>query len=333
VAVGEEPLAVIRWLHFPLFIKWYVTGVCNLRCSHCYLTDYTKEPPLDFCIAIARYLVAKGVVHVSLLGGEPLVRTDLEQIVNVLSDGGIKVKIATNGTMIDSARAKSLVAAGATDFQVSLEGHSTELNDQIRGKGTLRRILEAVANLKSAGARVALGLTISRCNAAYIDEIFYFAMTAGIDQLKLSAFVPIGTGKLAAPVLLLDRAMVLTVRSRLIELCAAHPELAVNSVFLPRQNDNCSRCQSTFGCGAGTNSLVINQDLTISACDILVEEDKTSRKIAKPEDIQDFWTNELVFAKWRGITSGRTISVSSFTNVHQMGCHVSATTYQEDLFA
>jgi len=325
---------MIQWLHFPMFIKWYVTGVCNLRCSHCYLTDYTKKPPLDLCLAIADYLGKKNVIHASLLGGEPLARSDLEQVVAKLVQGGIKIKIATNGTLIDFPRAQSLVGSGVTDFQVSVEGHSAELSDPIRGRGTFPKILEGVSNLKRAGARVALGLTISRQNAPHIDRIFHFALESGADQLKLSAFVPIGTGKLSASELMLDRETVLQVRGRLSELAASYPSLPINSVFLPKSKDKCDNCVTrTFGCGAGTNSLVINSDLTLSACDILIEEDRTTKRISKPSEIAELWLDDQLFNKWRGVAPGRTSSISSFANVHKQSCHVATSTYGADLFA
>lgn len=85
---------------------------------------------------IIDYLGKNGVQGVVLIGGEPLTRPDLEEIIQRLSLNGISVKIATNALLATPERSVSLVRSGAKKFQVSVEGASAADNDPIRGQGT-----------------------------------------------------------------------------------------------------------------------------------------------------------------------------------------------------
>ncbi|HKT65978.1 MAG TPA: radical SAM protein [Burkholderia sp.] len=96
----------VESMDFPLFVKWYITQRCNLRCTHCYLTDYTKSPELSEIVPIIDHLGGRGVFGIVLIGGEPVVRNDLAEIVKRISEHGIRTKIATNATLIDAAKAR-----------------------------------------------------------------------------------------------------------------------------------------------------------------------------------------------------------------------------------
>lgn len=323
---------LIQWLEFPLFIKWYITSKCNLRCTHCYLTDYTQETTLDNVLPYIDYFGTRGVKGIVLLGGEPLIRKDLEKIINqIVRIQKIGLKIITNGLLATPNRSQSLIEAGAKQFQVSLEGHNPLFNDSVRGKGTFDKIIEGIVNLKKSGAEVSLAFTITKQNYHSLNGIFLLADSLEIQCVKLSPFVPIGTGLLSQEKYLLTREIVLEIQEKIDILVQKHSNIKVESIFL-RRKQQCQGC-STFGCGAGTTTLIINHDWTISACDLLTEEDKTRYKVKKPEDIQDIWTNDSLFKKWRGLNpQDKTPSINSFNNVHYNGCHISYAAYDSNIF-
>lgn len=313
-----------------MYVKWYVTGKCNLRCKHCYLTDYSVVQPLDKVEDIIEYLANKGVLGIAFLGGEPLTRKDLDNIIQLVTKNNMSSKIATNGTLINNQRAKSLIDSGCKHYQISLEGHTPEYSDPVRGKGTFLKSITGAEILKKHGAWVSFAVTISKQNAKYIKKIHELARDRGVDQLKLGGFVPIGTGAKNSNEYNLTRDIVIEVRETLIELQKSYPDLQVDSKFLPNES-SCSSC--TFGCGAGTTNLVIKSDLSLAACDLLVEEDYTDMKINQPEDIEKIWNEHHIFRKWRGQAPKEyTNTIGSFENVHKMGCHVAYSTYTEDLF-
>ncbi|MFN3687980.1 radical SAM protein [Salinarimonas sp.] len=319
-------------LNFPLFANWYITGKCNLRCTHCYLTDYTKDAPLETVLRIIDYVAKNGMRNMSFLGGEPLVRQDFEQIVAACKSAGMGTKLATNGVLIDAKRAARLKAAGLDKAQISLEEHSPELSDPVRGEGTFDAALAGIELLKREGIWTAISLVLSHQNVPHLETIYSRAAEVGVRQLKLAAFVPVGTGLAAAPEFMLTEADVEEVKARLPALRKRYPHVALNSAFSPRREHPKETC-GTFGCGAGTHTIVINNDLSISACDLLTEEDRSKERIEEPEDIGRIWREHALFRKWRREAPGSTRTVGDFSQVHAQGCHVAFSTYGRNMLA
>jgi len=232
-------------------------------------------------------------------------------------------QITTNGMLATQERAQSLFNAGCKEFQVSLEGHSPELSDPVRGKDSFEKILLGVANLKNTGAFVTLNITISKQNYQYVKHIIALAEDVGVDILRLSAFIPFGTGDIDASKFLLTRDIVIQVRETLAEALKTTKVALESGVFL--SNDE-KVCGDTFGCGAGTHNLIINTDLSLSACDILAEKQRTA-PIKTVDDIEVMWKSHPLFNKWRGNTDD-----PFFAEVHQHHCHLAYTKYGEDLF-
>jgi len=114
-----------EYLEYPnRFIRqvyWSVTGRCNYRCRHCYMSAphaALPQPTLEECFGVIDQMADCGVPFVSLTGGEPLVRTDFLALVNRILEHGMTITvIMTNGSLVTestSAAAKQfgrLIAA------------------------------------------------------------------------------------------------------------------------------------------------------------------------------------------------------------------------------
>ncbi len=116
------------------FAKIYVeiTNTCNLNCDFCRGT----RRPLGFLGADKFSEVAKKIAphtdHVYLhVMGEPLLHTELDEIINVANGEGLKVSITTNGTLIK--KALPILTKNADKlYKISISLHSFEANDGIR---------------------------------------------------------------------------------------------------------------------------------------------------------------------------------------------------------
>ena len=114
-----------------------VTDRCNFRCSYCmpkevFDKDYAYLPQsalLSFeeITRIARLFAAHGVRKIRLTGGEPLLRKNIEVLIEQLAklrtvDGEpLDLTLTTNGSLL-ARKAKSLKAAGLNRVTVSLDG-------------------------------------------------------------------------------------------------------------------------------------------------------------------------------------------------------------------
>src|SRR5260370_16123825 len=110
-----------------------VTEKCNIRCVHCYWEEYGKNQDpslqtigkiLDQFKQLAGSYFENGRHMLTLGGGEPTLRADLEDIIRLSVQRGFRVRLVTNAVLLDKARAVSLRKAGLEVVQVSLDGAS-----------------------------------------------------------------------------------------------------------------------------------------------------------------------------------------------------------------
>jgi len=127
--VGTEPLDTLgRPLHD---LRISVTDRCNFRCVYCmpkeiFGKDYQFLPRAEILTfeeieRLVRIFVSLGVKKIRLTGGEPLVRRDLERLVEKLATiGDLDLTLTTNGSLL-SQKARTLAAAGLRRVTVSLD--------------------------------------------------------------------------------------------------------------------------------------------------------------------------------------------------------------------
>jgi len=137
--------------------------------------------------------VEAGVFYVTLLGGEPLLRRDLDNIVRYLRDAHVFVKLITNGQRLSPDRVSGLAGAGLNQLEVSLDGTSAQSHEASRGKGTYRRALAAINNAQLAGIpRVGAVLTIHSENFHEITDLPKFLHALGVEECYISLFKKTG---------------------------------------------------------------------------------------------------------------------------------------------
>jgi len=127
--VGTNPLDTLgRPLHD---LRISVTDRCNFRCVYCmpkevFGKDFQFLPRADILTfeeieRLVRIFVSLGVQKIRLTGGEPLVRRDLERLVEKLAKlGDLDLTLTTNGSLL-ARKARTLAAAGLRRVTVSLD--------------------------------------------------------------------------------------------------------------------------------------------------------------------------------------------------------------------
>lgn len=163
-------------------VVWNSTRACNLACRHCYASasagraedELTTEEGRTFLESLARLRVPA----VLMSGGEPLMREDIFELLEYGASLGLRMVLSTNGTLIDSAVAARLRAAGVSYAGISLDGLE-EVNDSFRGvKGAFEKALAAFRHCRAAGQKAGLRLSLTRSTARELPAIFRPCLTA-----------------------------------------------------------------------------------------------------------------------------------------------------------
>ena len=111
----------------PHVIVWNLTRRCNLACSHCYISSgpwqsEARELSTERCLDVVDQLIdAHPNPMIILIGGEPLARTDLEQIAAHATRRGATCVVGTNGTGLTTERVGALKSAGVSGVAVSID--------------------------------------------------------------------------------------------------------------------------------------------------------------------------------------------------------------------
>jgi len=135
-----------------------------------------------------------GVPCVLFFGGEPLMRSDLFELVAYAGGVGLRTVISTNGTLITGDAAKAMRNLGVSYVGVSLDGIG-EANDKFRGvAGAFEQAVRGIRNCRDAGVRVGLRLTLTGRNVGELGRFFEFFEREDIERACFYHLVPSGRG-------------------------------------------------------------------------------------------------------------------------------------------
>ena len=177
-------------------IHWSITGKCNYRCKHCYLSaPHAKlgELSLEECLKIVDDFERCGVFEVSLTGGEPLVRSDFLEIVDAILEKGIRIsQIYSNGKLVTPELLDALEARGIhPEFNMSFDG--VGWHDWMRGvEGAEAEVERAFKLCRERGFPTGSEMAIHEGSKGVLRESINKLGEWGCLTLKTNPVEPVG---------------------------------------------------------------------------------------------------------------------------------------------
>jgi heme b synthase len=130
-----------------------------------------------------------------LSGGEPLVRDDIFRISRFAADRGLKVALATNGTLVTEDVARRAKEAGVQRASVSLDGPDPHTHDSFRQiPGSFEAALRGIAAFRAAGVPFQVNTSVANHNKDSLPRILDLAVRLGAVAFHLFLLVPVGCG-------------------------------------------------------------------------------------------------------------------------------------------
>jgi radical SAM protein with 4Fe4S-binding SPASM domain len=201
-AVEVHPLE-LNFSKLPVLSEVAVTDRCNLQCLFCYAGcsgGRTVAPEMEMTTGEIKQILEKiyyevKVPSVSFTGGEPLLRSDLCELIRHAKELGLWVNLITNGTRITASVALELARARLDSAQVSLEGVTAGTHDAITGSaGSFACTVAAVKNLRQVGISVHTNTTLNRMNAGESWRMPHFVREElGLKKFSMNLVIPAGT--------------------------------------------------------------------------------------------------------------------------------------------
>lgn len=185
----------------PKWIAWEITRRCNLRCVHCRSSsemeakghpDFSTSEAFRVIDDIASY--AKPVVVLS--GGEPLIRKDVFEIAQYGTDKGLRMCLATNGTLVNGEICGKIKASGIKIVSLSLDGSEESVHDDFRSqKGAFTGTINAARLFKEYGIEFIVNSSFTRRNQEEIPKVYRLAKELGATAWYMFMIVPTGRGE------------------------------------------------------------------------------------------------------------------------------------------
>ena len=205
--------ARLRREHPLRYLFWEATLRCNLACLHCG-SDCSRDqdsaqrelPAEAICRELAA--IAQGqdprAITFAIIGGEPLVRRDIDGVGAFAASLGYPWGITTNGLMLDAKRLASLKAAGLSTIAVSLDGLAPE-HDRLRDcPGAFRRVVGALERLVADPFYDAFDVIccVSTLNVDRLQGLVDFLAELGVPRVRFTPVFSRGRAGRNSPLML-----------------------------------------------------------------------------------------------------------------------------------
>lgn len=131
----------------PILAIYDTTKLCNQRCPMCNIhKDRSEQMTLKEIEQIAISLSRFGIGYVFIQGGEPLIRKDIIQVVDIFIKHSIKPTVITNGVLLTRETAEQL-AQRRCNLSISIDSLVTEQYAYLRGSDDLKKVLKNIDNI------------------------------------------------------------------------------------------------------------------------------------------------------------------------------------------
>ena len=186
----------------PLAGSFELTPRCTLDCKMCYIhrkssdkSAIAEEKDTKFWIDLATKARDAGMLILLLTGGEPLLRSDFDEIYKECKKLGLLVSVNTNATLLNEDKIRLFTEYPPQKINITLYGSSPETYGKLCGNASAyQKVTDSIRRLKEAGIIVKLNYSITPDNVDDIPAVTAFAKELDIPVKAASyMFSPVRT--------------------------------------------------------------------------------------------------------------------------------------------
>ena len=278
-----------------------LTYRCGLRCAYCsnpvHLQSFGAELDTPTWARVFREAEELGVMQVTLTGGEPLLRHDLELLVREARALELYTTLITSGIPLERERLVRLHEAGLDGLQLSIQDTDSATAARIAGVDALKQKAYVAAWARELGIPLTVNVVLHRQNLARLPELIALAESWGAERLELAHVQYLGWALENRAALLPTAAMIAEARA---EIARARARLGRRMELLAVLPDYFSETPRACMEGWGRRYMVVVPDGRVVPCQAahtlpgLTFESVTTRPLAW------IWRESDAFARFRG---------------------------------
>ncbi|MCK4336648.1 MAG: radical SAM protein [Candidatus Aminicenantes bacterium] len=267
----------------PFCVSFEVTYCCNAHCKHCHLggpVDNEVRAGADRYAEICRKI--KPVIA-QVSGGEPLLRKDIEEIIEKLRvpNKGPYIILTTNATLLNKDKYLRLRRAGVDEFSISLDYPDDRHDGFRRVPGLFQKIvdlLEGIQEIKDKG--VTLSCVVQKQNFRELIKLAEFARKWNV-HMNFSTYTWLRTDNKDEYMLTKEEIPKLKKILNQLKLHKRKFKTVNTSDFVFDKMIEFFETQSIGNCKAGERFFVINPDGTFSPCGLIIKKYNSKKEMQK----------------------------------------------------
>ena len=169
---------------------------CNQKCLHCYAAGQPLSDTPELTTAQWREILAKlraaNVPQVTFTGGEPTLRADLVELVEVAQ--WFVTRLNTNGRLLTPELCRRLYEASLDSVQVTLYSHDPAIHNALVGAEGFDDTVAGIRNAVAAGLSVSVNTPLCSLNEDYAATV-RFVHELGVRYVTCSGLIPSGSAE------------------------------------------------------------------------------------------------------------------------------------------
>ena len=169
---------------------------CNQKCLHCYAAGQPLSDTPELTTAQWKEILAKlraaNVPQVTFTGGEPTLRADLVELVEVAQ--WFVTRLNTNGRLLTPELCRRLYEASLDSVQVTLYSHDPAIHNALVGAEGFDDTVTGIKNAVAAGLSVSVNTPLCSLNTDYAAAV-RFVNGLGVRYVTCSGLIPSGSAE------------------------------------------------------------------------------------------------------------------------------------------
>lgn len=168
-----------------------LTNLCNLDCDYCLRVAETEHLDFELLSDVLAQARECGVTAVSYTGGEVVLHPRFRDVIHRTAELGFEYSFVTNGWHFPKI-APTLVETKHALYRVffSMDGATEAAHDAVRGAGSFRKLMAAMALCRFHGLPFGVNMVVTRRSVAAIEALAVLSARLGADVVQFMHMLP-----------------------------------------------------------------------------------------------------------------------------------------------
>ena len=288
--------------YIPMWLLAELTFACPVQCSYCsnpleLSASRKNELSTEEWVRVMRQARKLGAVQLGFSGGEPLVRTDLEELVVEAKSLGYYINLITSSIGLTTEKIIRLKGAGLGHIQISFQGSNRESNKLLGGTDSFDHKVAMTKEVIKQELPLGLNFVLHRQNMHQVKEFLTMAQSLGAEFVELANCQYYGWGLHNREHLLPSQEQLIDAERITNEFREQHKgDMDIFFVAPDYYDDRPKKCSN----GWGSTFMTVNPEGEVLPCQAAKVIPGLEFPNVRDHELTDIWHKSDLFNRFRG---------------------------------